>query len=283
MTTWSLTPFFNELAVLEIRLATLDPVVDVHVLAESNVTYSGVPKPYYFEEHRERFAPWIDKIRYVKVDDSPDGDYTEQPWRDLEPSKTAAWERENHQRQSLERGLDGLHDDDLILLSDLDEIPRPDAFEHLPSLGDGRLMRPRLALHVMYVNWRWLDTIPVIARFMRGKTLRRYGGPQAARLQVGTAYGPTRGAGLGWHLSYLGGVEAIRHKLESAAHHEINRPPYNTIDHITRCMASGDDLFGRPERRAEYVDYGELPPYLIENRERFAHLFFPIGEEEEVA
>ena len=67
MRTWSLTSFFNELDVLEIRLAELDPVVDVFIIAEAAKTHSGEHKPLYFQENRERFAPWLDKIRHIVV------------------------------------------------------------------------------------------------------------------------------------------------------------------------------------------------------------------------
>jgi len=49
-------PFFNELDVLEIRLKELWDVVDVFVLAESNLSHSGKPKEYIFENNKDRFA-----------------------------------------------------------------------------------------------------------------------------------------------------------------------------------------------------------------------------------
>ena len=60
-------PFFNELDVLEIRLKELWDVVDVFVLAESNLSHSGKPKEYIFENNKERFSQWMSKIRHIKV------------------------------------------------------------------------------------------------------------------------------------------------------------------------------------------------------------------------
>ena len=66
--------FFNELDILEMRLNILDPHVDFFVLIESEETFSGKPKPLYFELNQERFAKWKDRIIHfiVKSKEFPD-------------------------------------------------------------------------------------------------------------------------------------------------------------------------------------------------------------------
>src|SRR5581483_3133716 len=127
--TIALTPFFNELDVLEVRLATLDPVVDLHVIAEARTTFAGERKPLLLQQHWERFEPWHDKIRYLHVEGMPKGDqvYAE-PGTATTACASDRWRRENHQRDFLGEGLHDLEDDDLLFLSDLDEIPNPEAF-----------------------------------------------------------------------------------------------------------------------------------------------------------
>ena len=125
--------FFNELDLLEIRLETLDPVVDFFVLAESPVTYRADPKPYYFLENQERFAKFLPKIRHIKVEDMPLGKGFNQNWH-----------RETHQRSALERGLFDAQPADLIMLSDLDEIPRPEKIREAAELtGSLRVFQMR--------------------------------------------------------------------------------------------------------------------------------------------
>jgi beta-1,4-mannosyl-glycoprotein beta-1,4-N-acetylglucosaminyltransferase len=65
--------FFNELDLLEFRLKLLSDHVDQFVIAESNITHSGQPKPFHFEENKTRFAPWLDKIIYLQVNQSAEG------------------------------------------------------------------------------------------------------------------------------------------------------------------------------------------------------------------
>lgn len=93
---------------------TLDPVVDVFIVAESNVTFSQKPKPLYFERDKPRFREFQHKIRHVVVDDMPDG--------------TDAWANEIFQRNAAKRGLfyePPVREQDLIILSDADEVPDP--------------------------------------------------------------------------------------------------------------------------------------------------------------
>src|SRR5205823_1107096 len=102
--------FFNEVELLEIRLHDLSAVVDRFVLVESPVTFSNKPKPLYYADNRDRFKAFEDRIIHVVVDDNPPAD--------------SPFDRENHQRNCIARGLAACHPDDVVLISDLDEIPK---------------------------------------------------------------------------------------------------------------------------------------------------------------
>ena len=66
--------FFNELDLLKLRLNILSPVVDKFVISEATETFSGLPKPLYYEENKEMFAEFNDRIIHVVVSDTPTGD-----------------------------------------------------------------------------------------------------------------------------------------------------------------------------------------------------------------
>lgn len=279
MTTWSLCPFGYEaeLDVLEIRLATLDELVDVHVIAEATHTFSGARKPLHLENallRDRRFRRFKPRIEYVAVRDMPRGRAGAAPQRMFTAAENAHWRRENHQREALLRGCAGMEPGDLVYLSDLDEIASPAAFEIANAvLAEREIWRPAIPLHVGYLNWRWPVPVPVIARFMRGHTLLERG-PQAARLEQGSIEHPPydQPAAFGWHLSYLGGPVAIIHKIRTAAHAELDCPEFTDGVRIRERLTSGADLFDRPDRQAEWVDVDQLPPYVAEQRGRFAHL-----------
>ena len=102
--------FYNELTLLRLRLETLSPHIERFVLVEATKTFTGKPKPLVFGANRHLFTPWLNKIEHVVVDDMPDeGD---------------AWAREIHQRNAIARGLPSARQEDIIMVSDVDEIPR---------------------------------------------------------------------------------------------------------------------------------------------------------------
>lgn len=124
-------PFFNELDILKPRMQIMAPYVDFFVIEEASVTFSGEPKRMIFAENRRLFAEFEDKIRYVAVEDSP-----------MEGVTTH--ERDKYQKNQLIRALSNCKPEDIIIFSDVDEIPNPetlvrvmDRFEEGKNLSSG--------------------------------------------------------------------------------------------------------------------------------------------------
>jgi beta-1,4-mannosyl-glycoprotein beta-1,4-N-acetylglucosaminyltransferase len=113
--------FFNELDLLEIRLSLLSPVVDFFVIVECAKTQQGNNKPYYFEKNQDRYSKWKNKIIHIKVEDV----------EEISHEVIEDWSIENHQRNCIFRGLVNARPDDIIIISDLDEIPNPYLLTHL--------------------------------------------------------------------------------------------------------------------------------------------------------
>ncbi|KAK9812905.1 hypothetical protein WJX72_005596 [[Myrmecia] bisecta] len=129
----------SELEMMEIRLNTLYQVVDYFVVIESKLSYRNTSKPLFFRQHEQRFQAFVDKIIYIALDS-------------LQGSTN--WEREWFQRQSLVKGLQvpGKHIEtgDIIMLSDLDEIPRPEVVRALKvcdSVPDKMALEATLAIY----------------------------------------------------------------------------------------------------------------------------------------
>ena len=111
--------FYNELDLLELRLAELYTKVDHFVIVESNQTYTSKPKPFYFEENKQRYAQWLDKIIHIKVENMP--------------GHPDAWVNDRFQRDQIFQGIVDANADDLIMVSDLDEIVRPEAVDYMSN------------------------------------------------------------------------------------------------------------------------------------------------------
>jgi beta-1,4-mannosyl-glycoprotein beta-1,4-N-acetylglucosaminyltransferase len=132
--------FFNELDILEIRLNTLDSVVDKFILIESTVSHSGKEKPLFYQENKHKFEKFNHKIIHCIVEDTPNSFEEAQkrlmsPKDELEknilmhclttsnvPPGECQWLREFYQHESVRRGMlmAELQDDDICFVSDVD-------------------------------------------------------------------------------------------------------------------------------------------------------------------
>ncbi|MBS0655963.1 MAG: hypothetical protein JSR46_09315, partial [Verrucomicrobia bacterium] len=113
-------PFFNEIELLKMRLEELDSAVDYFVLVESIETQRGDLKPLYFNDNKHLFEKYLPKIIHIIVDERH--------------PEMGLWEREGYQRECLKRGLTGCDPYDIIILSDLDELPRTSSIKKLKKL-----------------------------------------------------------------------------------------------------------------------------------------------------
>ena len=105
--------YWDEDLLLDLRLNILNNYVDYFVIVEGNKTWQNNPKKLKF--NIKKFKKFKKKIIYIKVEDLPDG--------------KNPWVRENFQRNCIVRGLENARDQDIIIISDLDEIPNPSAIK----------------------------------------------------------------------------------------------------------------------------------------------------------
>lgn len=249
--------FFNELELLEFRLKLLNEKVDRFIIAESNITHSGKPKPYYFEENKKRFEPWLDKITYLPIQQSAEGLDFSATITTYTPG-SAAWKLENEQRNALFAAADFAADDDLVLISDLDEIPNPKLLAAINLTGGPVALS--MLFHYYFLNCqntgteRWWNGSIVCT----GKQFKATS-PQALRDRRNDL---ERIAKAGWHFSYLGGLEKIKYKIQSFAHTEFNRHEYTSDENILKAMEQGKDIFNRPGVKYNFVSVYYYPAFL---------------------
>jgi glycosyltransferase involved in cell wall biosynthesis len=197
--------FYNELDLLELRLAELSPVVDHFVLVEATYTHAGTPKPLYFAENRQRFAAYADKIIHVVVADDPGG---------------FSWVREGHQRQAILRGLIAAGPDDMVIISDADEILRPSVVQQLRDAAPGgpALFAPELDIYLYFLNLRSPDPWISVAAAPYG-LVQRVGANNMrylAKQRIGQPF-----PAAGWHFTWMGGIDRFLAKLDAFAHREM--------------------------------------------------------------
>jgi len=278
--------FFNELDLLEIRLNILNEVVDKFVLCEAAFTHQGNPKPLYYQQNKERYTAFNSKIIYVVVNTAP-----------LNPTGSA-WVLEMYQRQMLAKGLEHCAADDIIIVSDLDEIPNPDKINTYKYKKGIKIFEQRMYYYFLNnlnvshsAKYRWCGSVMAYYKdiggpqWLRniakeyinanthntslGRWLRRiylrfkrlYKGEKVTLIKDG-----------GWHFSYLGGTEMIIKKLEAFAHAEYNTDIYKNEAKIEDAINNGKDIFNRPiHYKASAVDE-PFPKYIMEHKEKYKNL-----------
>jgi len=211
-------PFYNELEVLEIKLNELYDHIDYFVIVEATETFRGDPKPLYFDENKQRFCKFSDKIIHIIVTEHTQ---TGNPWK-----------RERFQRNQALRGLTGCNDDDIIIIGDLDEIIRASKLPEIiaPLLENrqrfvrciqtfysyflNRLGPPSLYKDATGYKVNWHGSVVAKYKDVKLKT------PFNTRLERYSNQGTIPNAG--WHFSFMGGVDRVRDKIESFSHAELD-------------------------------------------------------------
>lgn len=257
--------YFNEDLLLELRLKTLCEVVDYFVIVESAYTHSGLSKPLNFSI--EKFKPYAGKIRYLISDECPGGTV------DL-------WANENHQRNEIIRGLFDAKPDDLIIVSDLDEIPNPKSIhEYNPYYKRGDFQQKYFSY---YFNNQLIfpskDKVWIGSKITTHKNFLDFFGSKANSVRSYKSKGVFRSLKRfifkllkvqkirngGWHFTWIMPIEGILEKMNATAHQENNRPEFRNPAYICNAIQTGKDV-AVPYRRFRIVPIStDFPKPLLE-------------------
>lgn len=265
MKTYDCFPFFNELMLLEIRLKELSPVVDKFVLVEAKYTYSGKPKPLYYDEVKDNevFAPFKDKIIHLVYDDEPTGQLTYKGGKvNFDKSSETARERrvyETFQRNTIGQGLSDAKPDDIIIGSDVDEIINA---EMLPFIR--KIFTPcKLEMKLFYYSfncraskdWYWA----AFCRFRDFKT--------AQDLRLGNIH-KNLVINAGWHFGELMSPEKLSEKLGSFCHAEYDNEHFRDVDRIRKHIEANEDIYERPDMKFS-IEPLDAPKCVMNNRDKY--------------
>ncbi len=253
--------YFDEDLNLDLRFNILDRYVDKFVVVEATRNHAGEEKKLNFNINK--FKKFEKKINYLVVDDIP---------KEVENYKKG-WSpnffRENFNRNAISRALTECSPDDLIIISDADEIPNLDLLEKnkIKKLAIFKQRSFVYKLNLLYEeNWlgssicykkylkspQWLRN----KRFLRRGFLRRFFF-KTQTLNNG-----------GWHFSFLKKPENIIKKLKAYAHSE-----YSTLDNIETIKKNIEmkTYFIHPDRKLKKIIIDEtFPKYLRENQHLYS-------------
>ena len=281
--------FFNELDILRIRIEELKDVVDKFILVEATKTFSGNPKPLYYQEFSHEFAEYQDKIIHYVVDDMPEIDYSQ-------PVHFQAWPLDIHQKNCISRVLNSLEckDEDIILVNDCDEIPRKEKLsEAIELLKDNEFVIFVQDLYHGHLDniaseW-WCGTVACKYKDFKVRTYTkvRYSDKINTGLNMGDPAYKRSGyinsnqyfehpylLKSGWSFSWFGSELSRRYKLQSFAHKEVDDSQARRVEKIKydvcrptlEMESSGEFYFDVRD-----IEGKDVPEFLIKNIHKYRH------------
>ena len=281
--------YFNEEMVVDVRLNTLNDFVDYFVIVESKFTHKGEPRELRF--NHKKFERFKDKIIYLIFDKEPAEIETVRS-DDTEEEKSrkyifnAAY-RENGQRNYIDKGLVNAEKNDIILISDVDEIP------NLSNINFNKVNKKIIlfAQDMFYYKFNlrlpnliWTGTKACKKKYLISpQWLRNIKDRKYSFFRIDTFFSKVKYTNVkiftngGWHFTNIKNAEEIKYKLKSYLHHrefDVNpltvdqikkiinnkKAIYNlNVDKSVSKIGNGDDL--------EKFDFKKLPKYIQDNKE----------------
>tara|TARA_B100000686_G_scaffold9650_1_gene9761 strand:+ start:1118 stop:1927 length:810 start_codon:yes stop_codon:yes gene_type:complete len=255
--------YFNEENVLDLRFNILDEFVDFFVIVESTTDHQGRDKKLNF--NIDKFKKFKKKIIHVVVDDTLDNI--------KKPHLGQNSLVERHQRNSIVKGLKNCSDDDLVIISDVDEIPdltKLDLFDkknryavflqkkfdyklNLLNETEGDWFGSKICLKKNLKSPQWL-------RDLKFKKYPFWRIDKIKDLQI-----IKNG---GWHFSYLQSPENLLKKIASFSHGEHNKPEFADSQNIKKKIKMQKNIFGQEFSYKKIEIDQTFPKYILENKDK---------------
>ena len=234
--------YFNEDHIADLRFNILNEFVDFFIIVESTVYHQGKPKKLHFDINK--YGKFKNKINYIVVDDTPENI--------KKPHKGGESLVEQHQRNSNIRGLKKCNDNDLVILSDVDEIPDLNKL-NLMNLNENNWHGSKICLKKNLKSPQWLRNLKFKKYpFWRIDKLRN--------LQI-----IKNG---GWHFAYLQSPINISKKIKSFAHGEFNSSQTSDEERIKLKIEREEDIFGRGYKIKKVGIDSNFPKYILNNKDK---------------
>jgi beta-1,4-mannosyl-glycoprotein beta-1,4-N-acetylglucosaminyltransferase len=273
--------FFNELDILELRLNILYDHVDYFVIVESNIKHNGEKKPFYYEDNKQRFFKFSDKIISYKIYDTPDNfsnlcysdsdselnkiyDYIINQNNRFNRHNQPDYGRDFFQKESIRRPLVNCNDDDIILFSDADEIPNPEILKSIKNLDLSKIYSLNQYTYYYYLNVLkqkdWYGTKLLTYENLKNLSLNEIRGDSKLSVKIDNG---------GWHFSFIGGKEMVKNKLLSYSARDLVNDRVLAL--IENNISNNIDPFFRSRLTTVDID-GSYPEYILNNLEKYRHL-----------
>jgi beta-1,4-mannosyl-glycoprotein beta-1,4-N-acetylglucosaminyltransferase len=263
--------FFNERELVELRVKYLNEVVDYFVVIEADITHQGKKKDWNFPDIlKNELKEFSKKIQYHQLKIDTEKIKNEESFIIEDLKGDDAWRIENFQRNYTKTVCKKFSDNDILIISDVDEIPSKEKLKFILSSDFEKISPIAMEQHLFHID----------CNYLRKESWR---GSIVTTIKICNAYSPhqfrryrnkiSHFTDSGWSFSSFGGVKKIKEKFEAFAHKEYNDDKFKSIEHIENCQKNGLDLFHRKVETVK-VDKNFFPKDLLRLMEENSKFYF---------
>jgi len=255
--------YYDEDLILDIRLNVLNKYVDKFIISEATRDHAGNKKKLNFDI--KNYSKFKDKIIYIVEENLP------KSVPEFKKNWSSDWHRENFHRNSLEKGYRNFHDEDLIMISDSDEIPNPNKISLFNKKNMyGCFIQKNFSIKLNLLNTTnslWPGTKICVKKFLKSPQWLR--NLKTKNYPFWKFYKPKNVQLIkdgGWHFSFLKKPEDISKKIKAYAHQELNKEQFTDINLINNRVKLGKDIFDRDYSYHKIKLGDDFPEYILKNK-----------------
>tara|TARA_A100001011_G_C14231201_1_gene808907 strand:- start:64 stop:924 length:861 start_codon:yes stop_codon:yes gene_type:complete len=280
--------YFDEDLLLDLRLNIMKDYVKKFIITESTYLHSGREKKLNFDY--KNFKKFKDKIIYIVVDKPPKGieDINSQDSILIKNKKILdnSLKRENNQRNRLIDGLKHAEDDDIILSSDLDEIPNLSKFRFKNKITLFQQKVFYYKFNLMQPNFKWMGTRACKKKQLKQfQWLRNIKSKSYPFWRIDTFFSKKRYMNIdivengGWHFTSIKNPKEIYYKLSNFMHHLEFEYSGLSVQDMEKMVKEKKILYDHDAKQEDkkytgrqnlvQIDTSILPNYIQENFEKY--------------
>ena len=252
--------FFDEELILDIRLNILDKFVDHFIIVESSTDHQGNVKNLNFSLNK--FKKFEKKIIYIVVDDTEESLKKPHHWGESLV--------EQHQRNSIIKGLKNSKENDLIIISDVDEIPdltKLNTFNKKNRYAVFLQKKFDYKLNLLnQTESNWHGSKICLKKHLRSpQWLRNLKFKKYPFWRIDKIKDLQIIENGGWHFSYLQTPKNILKKIKSFSHGEHNQPEFANEKNIEEKIKMQKNIYNFHFKYKKVEIDHTFPKYILEN------------------
>ena len=285
------TTYFDEELLMDVRFNILGEKVEKFIVVESCYSHSGKKKELNFNINN--YKKFKDKIIYIVIENEPDEINRDKNLKSID-KRANSLKRIDQSYEFMMKGIDSASNNDLIILSDNDEIPNLNSDQFLKSKSDILIFKQLFFYYkfdLLYDAMPWHGSKACKKnKLLSMPWLRNLKNKKYPLWRLDTFFSNTKYSNLeiindgGWHFTNLKSAEDLFNKMKNGGHHNEFEDNNINIEFIKEKINNHEVFYNHfldqtdPNKwnnnyKLKPINVGELPDYISKNKDQFSDWF----------